>query len=63
MEKKDSESCKVCSVGKGAGSADDCAEHMKCALCKELRGVVKISDPEGLELRICLRCDRLIDWR
>lgn len=35
----------------------------KCALCRELRGTVRIQDAKGRELRICLRCDRLIDWQ
>ena len=34
-----------------------------CALCRELPGNVRIADAEGRQLRICLRCDRLIEWR
>lgn len=33
-----------------------------CALCRELPGSVRIADAEGRQLRICLRCDRLIEW-
>lgn len=38
-------------------------QHGMCDLCRELRGTVRIQDAEGKEVRICLRCDRLIDWR
>ena len=35
----------------------------KCALCEELKAMIRISDESGKEFWICLRCDRLIDWR
>jgi hypothetical protein len=33
-----------------------------CALCRELPGSVGIADAEGKQLRICLICDRLMQW-
>lgn len=33
-----------------------------CVLCKELPGRVRIEDGRGRQLRICLRCDRLMQW-
>ena len=33
-----------------------------CALCRELPGRVRIADAEGRQQRICLRCDRLMQW-
>ena len=35
----------------------------KCAVCRELKGVVQIEDCLKKEYWICLRCDRQIDWR
>jgi len=35
----------------------------KCAFCQELKGVIRINDIKGVELWICLRCDRLVDWQ
>lgn len=35
----------------------------KCAFCGELKGMIRIQDADGVELWICLRCDRLVDWQ
>jgi len=34
----------------------------KCAFCRELKGMIRIQDADGVELWICLRCDRAIYW-
>ena len=49
--------------GPGSVADDRQAERQLCALCRELPGGVRIYDEQGRELRICLRCDRLIQWQ
>jgi len=49
--------------GPGSVADDRQAVRTLCALCGELHGGVRICDEEGKELRICLRCDRLIQWQ
>ena len=36
---------------------------LSCALCRELPGSIRVVDAKGRQLRICLKCDRLIEWR
>jgi hypothetical protein len=43
--------------GKNRDSDSQC-----CALCGELNGTIRVKDSEGREVRICMRCNRLIDW-
>ena len=39
------------------------SESQRCALCGELSGSIRVKDSEGREVRICMRCNRMIDWR
>ncbi len=33
-----------------------------CAVCGEPKGQVRVQDSEGREVRLCLRCNRQMDW-
>jgi len=49
--------------GPGSVADDRQAGRPLCSLSGELPGGVRIYDEDGKELRICLRCDRLIQWQ
>ena len=35
----------------------------KCVLCERHRGVIAVTDEQGVTWWICQWCDRRIDWR
>ncbi|MDD4869550.1 MAG: hypothetical protein PHR77_03230 [Kiritimatiellae bacterium] len=39
------------------------SDSQRCALCGELNGHIKVEDSEGREVKICMRCNRMIDWQ
>jgi len=58
----------ACKTGFETGKAEieqvsENARGGKCGLCRELKASIMIEDSRGVDVWICMRCDRLIDWQ